>query len=164
MDDYLDLAILPDRGMVAYALLAFAFATSLNRILAISLFLAAYALGMIKDLTRTLPLGVRGWQESVFVLLWGSYICTWRCQLSSLAIMGALQLYDDLADYSFDQNYNLPNLVHSWGKTEVLLSLAISFGLAAFLHPQKTLMTFLATPLVLTLVSSLGKGRSHGQD
>ncbi|MGI6037616.1 MAG: hypothetical protein ACOYD6_05250 [Limnochordia bacterium] len=152
MDDYLDEPTNTD-GQVIYALLALSVGASLNPEAALSLFLAAYASGMISDLGRPLPLGLKGWQESLLVLSWGCYRFGWVQQLGALAIIMGIQLYDDLADYPWDRIQGYPNFVTLWGYNEVILSLAILLLTAATIDPQKTLASLLALPWALQLAS-----------
>lgn len=76
LDDFLDYAIdiasgspsLVDAlgaGSVVYSLVFAVFACSINLKLAAPLILSAYAVGMLKDPSEMLPLGLSAWIESV---------------------------------------------------------------------------------------------------
>src|SRR5690606_24029220 len=95
LDDFLDYAIdiasgspsLVDAlgaGSVVYSLVFAVFACSINLKLAAPLILSAYAVGMLKDPSEMLPLGLSAWIESVIVLIasWG--IFGWAQTLVSL--------------------------------------------------------------------------------
>jgi len=130
LDDFLDYAIdiasgspsLVDAlgaGSVVYSLVFAVFACSINLKLAAPLILSAYAVGMLKDPSEMLPLGLSAWIESVIVLIasWG--IFGWAQTLVSLLLMTAVDFVDDIIDYSRDTTGPSTNLVRVIGKTQL---------------------------------------------
>jgi len=171
-DDYLDelsegdaaetrtLAQKLGRGVAAYCLLLFAVAVSLDAVSSSTLFLAAYAVGMGKDPNLILPTSFPAWIESVLatgggILLWG-----WQPMVSSLAIMAAVQLIDDYLDRDVDWQERRPNLVHRWGKIEVLILIIIAVAVSIQLDWRKTVLVLVLAPVVNGLAEGPGKRRS----
>lgn len=85
-------------GSTTYALAFLAVAAALDPPRATSLFAAAYAVGMVGTAGERLPSGLKGYQESLLLLgglgLWWG----WQEIVSSLAVVGAWQLIDDMLD------------------------------------------------------------------
>jgi hypothetical protein len=139
LDDFLDQdGAEPDRARPVYALLALSVATVLAPGLSLSLFLAAYALGMLGELGRPFPSGLSGWQEMAVVTVLGLLLLGWREMLGSLLLMGGVQVGDDLIDWSADRGAGRRSLVARWGLGESLFVLTIAFVLGWCLAPVKT--------------------------
>lgn len=139
LDDYLDDQEADRlRPLPAYALLALSVAVALAPGPALSLFLAAYAVGMLKDLAVPFPVRLTGWQEVALVVLVGLGLTGWREMLGSLSLMVAAQCGDDLLDWSLDRAHGRPSLVGRLGLGESVLLLVLTAGLGWSLAPGKT--------------------------
>ena len=176
LDDFLDYAIdiasgspsLVDAlgaGSVVYSLVFAVFACSINLKLAAPLILSAYAVGMLKDPSEMLPLGLSAWIESVIVLIasWG--IFGWAQTLVSLLLMTAVDFVDDIIDYSRDTTGPSTNLVRVIGKTQlVLLSLAIVVA-ALIIAARTTALVAVCAPVTAVMadfISSTYRGKADG--
>jgi len=176
LDDFLDYAIdiasgspsLVDAlgaGSVVYSLVFAVFACSINLKLAAPLILSAYAVGMLKDPSEMLPLGLSAWIESVIVLIasWG--IFGWAQTLVSLLLMTAVDFVDDIIDYSRDTTGPSTNLVRVIGKTQlVLLSLAIVVA-ALVIDARTTALVAVCAPVTAVMadfISSTYRGKADG--
>ena len=161
IDDYLDepeeslsMAGWLGRGVAAYGLLLFAIAVSLVPGMAVTLFLAAYAVGMVKDPFLRLPTALHPWFESLLVFLLGSFLWGWSEMASSFIVICFVQLLDDYCDKKEDEFQQVRNLVLIWGEGEVLL-LGLATGyLAIVLDWQKALLVTGATYLINLAMSS----------
>lgn len=141
LDDFLDdEAPEPDRARPVYALLALSVGVVLAPSPAVSLFLAAYVVGMLKDVGRPFPSGLRGWQEMAVVALAGLLFLGWREMGGSLVLMAGVQLGDDLLDWAADRRDGRPSMVGRWGAGECLLALAFVVVVGWCLAPGKTVL------------------------
>lgn len=139
LDDYLDREDAEDaRALPAYALLALSASVVLAPGLASSLFLAAYAVGMLKDLGRPFPARLTGWQEVALVVAAGLLLTGWREMLESLALMVAVQSGDDLLDWSLDRARGRTTLIGRIGLGECVFLCVFTAALAWCLAPGKT--------------------------
>ena len=80
--------------------------------------------------------------------------------VSSLAIMVGVQLIDDYLDQDLDWQEQRPNLVHRWGKVEVLLLLLIATAVSLQLDWLKTILVLVLAPMVNWVAKGAEKGRS----
>lgn len=159
MDDFLDLkydsqagipspAVRLGEATLPYGLILLALGAAFHAPIALALFIAAYAVGMVQDLGRPLPSGLAGWQESVVVLGLGALLLGPVMQIWGLAVMVFVQAIDDVMDYELDQVSGNPNLVRRFGWVEVNSVALGCFILAALLHP-------IATGLAIAAVATL---------
>ena len=138
LDDYLDRQEADElRPLPAYAILALSVAVALAPGPALSLFLAAYAVGMLKDLAVPFPAGLVGWQEIALVLLGGLLLTGWREMLGSVALMVAAQSAVDLLDWGLDRAHGRPSWVGRLGLGECGFLLFFTAGLGWSLAPDK---------------------------
>lgn len=163
MDDFLDLqydsqagipspAVRLGEATLPYGLILLAIGAAFHAPIALSLFFAAYAIGMVQDLRRPLPSGLTGWQESLLVLGLGALLLGPVNQIWGLAIMVFVQAIDDTIDYHVDQMSGNPNLLRRFGWVEVN---GVAFGcfvLAALLYPIETALTIVAVAVLDTWV------------
>lgn len=163
MDDFLDLqydsqagipspAVRLGEATLPYGLILLAIGAAFHAPIALSLFFAAYAIGMVQDLRRPLPSGLTGWQESLLVLGLGALLLGPVNQIWGLAIMVFVQAIDDTIDYHVDQMSGNPNLLRRFGWVEVN---GVAFGcfvLAAWLYPIETALTIVAVAVLDTWV------------
>lgn len=163
MDDFLDLqydsqagipspAVRLGEATLPYGLILLALGAAFHAPIALSLFFAAYATGMIQDLIRPLPSGLSGWQESVLVLGLGALLLGPIVQIWGLAIMIFIQGIDDVMDYDLDQVSGNPNLVRRFGWVEVNGVALGCFILAALLFPIGTGLTIAGVAILDTWV------------
>lgn len=87
-------------GVMPYALLFLSLATAVRPALSLPLFLAAYALGMIRTPLALNPSGLAAIWETALVFLLGVFLFGWRPVLWAFSFLGAVQIADDLLDQS----------------------------------------------------------------
>ncbi len=167
LDDYLDepegwIECL-ERGVPAYGMLFLALGVGLAPSTSLSLFLASYALGMIHEPDRQLPLGLQAYQENILVLTVGFIILGWKEILSSLSILLAVQLIDDTLDQKLDTSMGHPNIRNHLGVVETVLLSMISLLIAAYLHPSKTFLVIITTVILICSKKHLDK-RVHRRE
>lgn len=159
MDDFLDLrydaqagipspAVRLGEATLPYGLLALAAGAALHAPTSLTLFFAAYAVGMIQDLRRPLPSGIAGWQEGGIVLVFGALLLGFWTQVWALAVMLFIQAVDDLLDYRLDRMSGNPNLVRAYGYVEVCLVALLCLVIAAMLQPIGTGMAIAAAAIL----------------
>jgi len=164
MDDYMDQDIdaienqpniytALEQGGLPYALLLFSLACIFDHITAVSLFLSSFAVGMVGNLTAKMPSGLYGYQESMVIVLLGLVIFKIE-MLSSLLIMAAIQLWDDLMDYESDK-IRKNNLAFLLGKVECLLLAIIFFLLTAYFDYTKAIGSIITMHLILYIIKIL---------
>lgn len=163
MDDFLDLqydsqagipspAVRLGEATLPYGLILLAVGAAFHPPVALSLFLAAYAIGMVQDLKRSLPSGLTGWQESLLSLGLGALLLGPVIQIWGLAMMVFVQAVDDTIDYHVDQMSGNPNLLRRFGWVEVNGVAFVCLVLAAWLYPIETALTIVAAAVLDTWV------------
>lgn len=160
MDDYLDqeldkiegkhtLAVILDRAIVPYTLLFMVLCMSVHPMLAGSLFLASYIIGMGHNLQQALPLGWSSLQESIIFGIFGLIVFGFTEMISSLLIIIFVQLVDDCFDYYTDKQFSRRNFVIRFGLWETILICLITFIAALIIDWQKSLLVSISLPLIL---------------
>lgn len=169
VDDFLDrdmdtragsrnLAVRFGNGTVIYAMLALAVAASLNAMISIPLFLASYSIGMCNDLKQSFPSGLRGWQESLLVVLLGIILWGWEMMLFSLLFVSSIQLFDDYLDMSIDKRVGYRNIANRFGKVECLLLSIITILTAWSLEEHMFPFVFLGIFIFYSVLLFYQKG------
>ncbi len=120
-------------GTAAYAAAALALAVVASPMVALSLFAAAYAVGMFDD-GRLLPTGLPGWLEGL--VLFGLVLCRAgsRMAIAGLLIMVSAQLADDLRDQQLDMGCKRNRLLRLLGPVGVALLVTLACSYALHLH------------------------------
>jgi len=146
MDDLLDqevdraqrkpnLVALVGNGVVPYAMLALMVAVVLRPTVAISLFCAAYAVGMGHDLRSTYPTRVQGWGEAAAVLVFSMMVAGFLVSTSAILLMLSIQIADNIVDDE-PVPWPLSSLMGSGvGKTPASVCAALLWGIALTLTP-----------------------------
>lgn len=138
-----------------YALAFLAAAALLHAPAAGTLFLAAYALGMLRGgegAAAIQPSRLPAWQESLLAVALGAAVAGPREMFGAVCVMLALQAADDLRDH-----HVRPGLSAGWaGATEVVLAGVAAGLLAILLTPAKALASLLIGGCVIWLT---GAGR-----
>jgi len=149
LDDFMDLrrdtefgvpsvAVRLGEATLPYTMVLFALAVAFNMKVAVSLFAASYALGMVFDLNRMLPSGLLGWHESAIVLGIAAFASGPTFILWALAIMSFVQCIDDMIDYNHDAMSGNANVVRRFGIGEVrIVTIGLLFA-ASFISPFYT--------------------------
>lgn len=174
MDDFLDqdldqllqkktLAMKLGDSSLPYALLLLTLGILLGGQQAASLFLVSYILGMHGDLKQQEPLGLKGYQESVFILILSVFILHPLEIFTAFLIMLAIQIGDDFFDYFLEPFPGRKNLIKQWGKGACLVALLISLSLSLILDPQKTLWVLLLTPIIIYCMEKRETGMGRGE-
>lgn len=123
-------------GAAVYAALAAAVSVALAPTVALPLFAAAYALGMMHEPDELLPSGMPAWLESAVTLAAAAAIAGAARTAQGLLVIAALQALDDLIDYGLDAATPRRNWAHRIGRVEtaliglICLTLATVFGAA----------------------------------
>lgn len=170
MDDYLDqefdvlrgkhsLARQLGLGTMAYALIIFALAVSLNWQIAVALFFAAYMTGMVSEFNTKYILGLSGWQEIgiVFFLSW--CIVGADYTFASTFVLLFIQIVDDWLDTKDDVLTGQRNAVHLLGLTEAWICGLIFLLLALYIDARLALFVLLAAPAALWLINKVAHSR-----
>lgn len=166
MDDWLDieydqcigrhtLAIRLGRACLPYALVSLALAMALAPEVALTLFFAAYAIGMGHDLRERMPTQLPGWLESILAVLLSVFVGGFWLTVWAVCAMGMIQLLDDLMDVQKDRRSGQNNLVLRYGLVEVTILMFICLLAAVLLSPLRTVEVMLAMPLVHIVLSLL---------
>lgn len=143
MDDYLDLYYDLEQGRVTlaaslregslpYSLLVMGLAVYLTPRESLSLFGAAYAVGMAGEMTLRYPLGLPGYLEAVLVVAAVILMTGWRQTVFALLVIAAIQAFDDLVDYDGEQRRASRNWAVRWGKIPMTF-FALAAGALALL-------------------------------
>ncbi|MDU4959694.1 MAG: hypothetical protein E6X17_03390 [Sporomusaceae bacterium] len=119
-------------GSVAYSLPLLAGGVAMETAVALSLFLAAWAVGMYRDLAVCYPSRLRGWQEALLAIAAGVAFAGWRLMLCALLLAASIQAADDIVDRYGDQAAGRRNLAHRFG-TIPCLGAALALGFSAWL-------------------------------
>jgi 1,4-dihydroxy-2-naphthoate octaprenyltransferase len=139
-------------NLTAYTILFLAMGTALSPSYAAALFLAAYAVGMVKAGDDIFPLGF-GSMESAAILLFSLLFIGGRTFLFSLAVMMAVQLADDLADVRRDKLHGQDNLAVRFGTVEAVLALLITSLSALTLDAVGTVLVIASVPVSLCIAT-----------
>jgi len=131
------------KGILPYCLIVFAFACTINKETSISLLISAYCIGMFDDLNRELSFKSKGYQEGAIVSIAGIYFLGLNEMLSSMLIIGIIQLLDDIIDLDKDKYYSLKNYVLKFGIVEIILVILIMAIIAIELALTKLLLSIL---------------------
>ncbi len=167
MDDWLDvefdqcigrhtLAIRLGRACLPYSLLGFGLALALAPDVALTLFLASYAIGMGHDLRERMPTKLPGWVESLAAVSFSVWATDLRLTVWALFVMATIQLLDDLMDLQNDRRSGQNNLANRFGFVEVTLMMFICLLASILLSPLKTVEVLLAAPFVHMLLALFG--------
>ncbi|NLV92849.1 MAG: hypothetical protein GX030_10740 [Firmicutes bacterium] len=159
MDDFLDrhydqdggrltLAGVLQEGTLPYALIAMGVATYLSPPWALSLFAAAYSIGMTGELGRQYPSGLPGYVESALILS-GVLLCFgWRQTVFALLLIGGIQGWDDVMDYWQDRSRGSRNWAVRWGINPVRFFSLGSLLLALAMSPWQALVGLISVPSI----------------
>ncbi|MCL6580865.1 MAG: hypothetical protein K6U08_04515 [Firmicutes bacterium] len=141
LDDLVDEPPPPDRTGAACgvcAAVALVLAAGISPATAVSLFLAAYAVGMAASPRERMPSGLPAWAESLVALVLAGLLAGAAQTVSALLIALAVQAVDDRVDLADDTREGRPNLAAAAGP-RVAVALAAVLALAALvLAPQLT--------------------------
>lgn len=140
-------------GGLPYALLLLSFAFVLDPIVALSLFLSSFSLGMGWELTAKMPSGLYGYQESIVAFLLGFMLFKIN-MVSSMSIIISIQLWDDVMDYSSDK-INKKNIAFLLGKIECFLLAIVFFLFALYLDLVKSILSMISMHIILFIVNIL---------
>lgn len=135
-------------GAVLYALVFALIGCGINVRLVSPLVLAAYVVGMLKNPSEMLPLGLSAWMESALVAAVTWLLFGWRTTCVSVLLMAAVQLGDDLQDLAFDRAARCANLARRLGRGEAILLCLIALLAAMILDRRTTLLVCLCAPLI----------------
>lgn len=160
MDDFLDeevdrelghenLAARLGRATLPYALVLLGLGMALATRVSLAMFLAAYSLGMAGDLSRRLPTGLKGYQESLVTVGLGAMVSGWRTMAAALAVVVWLQAADDLVDRSLDRRARSFNLAEFFGGWEAALGALTLWFISLSLDGE---LTAAATLVAVALV------------
>jgi 1,4-dihydroxy-2-naphthoate octaprenyltransferase len=176
MDDYLDseydicrgertIAVKIGRATLPYALVCALISSYFNVSIAVSIFLASYALGMLTNAREKLPTKVPAYMEIVISLLVLWAMVGWRTGLWALSFMALIDWLDDVIDMTRDQRTGQRNLALKIGLVETTLLILIAMCTSVLTNAKFTAIGFIAFA-VLTAVAELSTSRMwhHGED
>ncbi len=152
-------------GVIPYVALALAAAAGLAPSAAVSLFLAAYAIGMAPSPFIRLPSGLPSWAESVVGVGLGVLLTGPVETLGSLLLVAGAQALDDLLDLAIDRAAGTANIALALGRWPTLALGALLWAAASALSPAKALSglavltLIVAAPAAARLRSSRSEAR-----
>lgn len=152
-------------GSVAYTLVFAVLACSVNLKLAAPLILSAYAVGMLKDPSQMLPLGLSAWMESVAVVIASWTIFGWSQTMVSVLLMAAVEFVDDIIDYSRDSRGPVTNLVRVIGKGQLVLLSIVVLITSFIIDRRTTALVAICAPITLVIadiISRSFRGNAYG--
>lgn len=156
LDDYIDES---ERDYVPYMMCALALSISLWKG-GVSLFFSSYIAGMFHDRKLKLTSGLKAYHEQIIAFIISSALTGVKETISSLVIICAVQLTDDLIDEREDAYEGRKNWSQVLGRTEASLSAAIFFVLSLYLDMFKTIASLGAALLISVLFSHVKKKKS----
>ncbi|NLY11160.1 MAG: hypothetical protein GX020_05690 [Firmicutes bacterium] len=128
MDDAIDDDSDISRRFFPYIILLFTGALLLNFNLAISLFLASYAVGMFFEPFTILPTGLPSWVETILALIASILLTSITQTIWAVLIIFSIQLLDDIIDVTEDEQRGFRNVANKIGISEcILLFLLFTF-------------------------------------
>lgn len=132
LDDYMDEELPPKllspelkNAILPYSLILFSVAAALDVLYAVTLFSAAYILGMFFHMQQKLPTGLTSLQESLIILAINFLMFPLRTVFTSLLVIFFIQCIDDLIDRQWDKRMGHHNLTNKFGTGEVIVFSAI---------------------------------------
>ncbi|ABR48691.1 hypothetical protein Amet_2538 [Alkaliphilus metalliredigens QYMF] len=138
-----------------YCLLFMSMAMILDPFYSFGLFTSAYALGMFRKLNLMLPSQLKSYQELLLIIFINLLLIPVWIFLHSMIIIMIIQLMDDLMDCYYDRKYGFPNLVNSFGKVEVSITILILVVISFMMSWINTLIIIPVAILINYLYSSL---------
>lgn len=169
MDDYLDseydicrgertVAVKIGRASLPYALVCAVCSAYLNVAIAVSLFFACYALGMLTNAREKLPTRVPAYVEVIVsaAILWG--MVGWRMALWALAFIAFIDWLDDIIDMTRDARTGQRNLALRLGMVETTLLILLAMCTAVLADARYTAIGFIAFA-ILTVLAELSTSR-----
>ncbi len=135
MDDYLDLKedklneefnffYLLHKGILPYTLIIFFIALSFNFNEALTLFSSSYIIGMGYEWKTKYSSGLKGWQESIIIMIITIYFTSFHKFFLSFIFILSAQLIDDLIDFN-NELTNFKNTVNIFGLTPTIILILI---------------------------------------
>lgn len=146
--------LITGKGTMPYTLLILSLACVLDVETSAGLFMAGYALGMSWNLTAIMPSGVRGYQESIGIIILGCLVFGLSSFLSSVFIVATLQLLDDDIDYFQDLPLNT-NWSFILGRAESRLLALISFLTSLYLDAFKAILVMVSYFIIIFIFNGL---------
>jgi hypothetical protein len=168
VDDYLDQELdvivgkysLAQRigiGTVAYALVIFAVAVSLNWKLSVALFFASYITGMVFDVQQQLPTGLSGFQEILAITGLSCWLIGTTTTIAAVFIMLFVQIIDDWLDMRSDARTGQRNFFYKLGVTETWICGLIFLLVSITLHTYMVALVIASTPAVVWVANITGR-------
>lgn len=166
MDDYLDqefdilggkhsLAQRLGVGTIAYALLIFAVAGSLNWQFSAALLFAAYMTGMLHDFKTKYRLGLSGLQEIGIVFFLSCLLVGMNNTFTAIWILLFVQIVDDWLDRENDVLTGQPNFMRLLGVMEAWICGMLCLMAALYCNAGLSVLVMIAAPLVLWLLKQV---------
>lgn len=145
-----------------YVALALVVAAGLAPAAAVSLFLAAYAIGMAPSPFAGQPSGLPSWGESVICVGLGALFAGPIEALGSVLLVASVQALDDFADLAIDRASGRANIALAVGRWPALALAALLWVAALALSPSKALsgLAVMALLVVVPAVASLYASRA----
>ncbi len=149
-------------GVAAYVAVLLVVAAGLDRRVAVSLFLAAYAVGMVSSPLTRLPSGLPSWGESLVAVGLGACLTGALEVLGSVLVVTAVQVFDDFWDLARDREAGRVGVAAAIGRWPALALAVLLYIAAALISPVKTLPTLAAVGVLV--VPEGGRRRGEGRN
>ena len=147
--------------LAAYIAVALVLAAGLAPGTSVSLFLMAYAVGMLPSLGEKLPSGLPSWAESLAALAVAVLVAGPLETLGSLLVIAGAQAFDDYRDADEDRAAGRASLAVALGQRGALAA-AILLGLGALVVAPAKALSGAAVTVSLVLGWAGRKGPSEG--
>lgn len=118
------------QNYAAYALAGILLAAALDLEITFVLFMACYSVGMFGSGKTMLPSGLPNWLESGIALTIVVVVAGFTTAIWAVAIIVAIQAFDDILDYNYDSQHNQPNWIFQLGIERTLIIFFFSFYLS----------------------------------
>ncbi|KNF08917.1 putative membrane protein [Gottschalkia purinilytica] len=142
-DGYVDEGrLISERGILPYIVILISIACILNTSVTVSIIFSAYVIGMFEDLKRQLTFKLKGYQESIIILIIGILFLGIKEMGSSLSIILAIQFIDDFIDIKKDKLLGNKNYVLKFGKIEIFIFTLILILISIKLSLVKAVTSF----------------------
>lgn len=149
MDDYIDddksltsnLFNEENKAILPYSLMFFSLSCLLDKNIAISYISSAYIIGMFHDFFSPLSFKIKGYQESIIIILINILFLSFMEFVTSIFIIFIIQIWDDIIDISKDKYYGNKSLALKFGVVEVLIFSMILFSISLKVKLIKTLIS-----------------------
>lgn len=122
-----------------------------------SLFLSSYIVGMYHDMNLKLISRLKAYQEQLLIFIISILLCGLNSTISSLLVITAIQLLDDLIDEKTDLYTGKKNWSILLGRVESIIILLLIITVSVYFYPYKTIICVILALLISSVFNWYGK-------